>query len=140
MYCLEDAATWVALSYDLAAVRAHRRHFTADKPFNTLVYFASAAFIVEISGIQICGWLHKVSEPGASSIVSVLLPCDHIVIGIATASPSHSGGTSHSGWQPQVRLHYRSVVVVAELRCYRGRGGASSVGPMASRSLARQSG
>ena len=38
--------------------RAHSGHLTADTLFKILVYFAPVVSFVEMSGIQLCGWLH----------------------------------------------------------------------------------
>ena len=51
-----------------------------DKLFKIFVYFASVIAFVEISGIQICRWLHEVSELSACDIVSVQLACDHTIL------------------------------------------------------------
>ena len=63
----------------LLSSRTHSRHLTAGKLFETRVYFASVVSLVEISGIQICGWLHEVSELSVCDNMSVQLAYDHTI-------------------------------------------------------------
>ena len=53
---------------------------TADTLFEILVYFAPGVSFVEISGMQVCGWLHEVSQLSACDIVSVQLACEHNIL------------------------------------------------------------
>ena len=48
--------------------------------FQNTFYFACVVFFVEISCIQICGWMHEVSDLSACDIVSAQLACDHIIL------------------------------------------------------------
>ena len=54
-----------------------------DKFLKILIYFAPVISFVEISGIQLCDWLHEVSELTACDIVSVRLACDHTILALS---------------------------------------------------------
>ena len=77
-----------------------------------LVYFASVVFFVDISGIQVGGWLTEVSELSACDIVQ--LACDHTKL----ASSGQFGS-----WVGEILLSFRPtstmlVVLSYSLECH----------------------
>ena len=75
----------------LLSSRSHSRKLTADTLFEVPDCFVAVVPFVEISRIQICGWLDEVSELSACDIVSehswlVITPYLHRVVSLEVAS------------------------------------------------------